>query len=121
MRRPIGLRTKKERLVNGYGYVLVLMPEHPSSSIAGYVLEHRLVMERALGRPLEPFETVHHLNGIRSDNRLENLELWARITQPSGQRVKDLVSYASQILALYGDPNRSSVDNVCTSEECGDA
>lgn len=56
------------------------------------VLEHRLVMSSVIKRPLEKFENVHHINGIRNDNRPENLELWAKV-QPKGQRVKDLVSF----------------------------
>lgn len=63
-------------------------------------LQHRVVMEEHLGRPLWPDETVHHKNGNRSDNRLENLELWSS-WQPSGQRVEDKITYAREILARY--------------------
>lgn len=54
--------------------------------------EHRVVMERILGRPLEPFETVHHKNGRRADNSPGNLELWV-VPQPYGQRPEDLVAW----------------------------
>jgi hypothetical protein len=56
------------------------------------VAEHRQVMEQTLGRPLEPFENVHHKNGRRADNRPDNLELWI-VPQPSGQRPEDLVDW----------------------------
>lgn len=64
------------------------------------VKEHRIVMERLLGRELLPGENVHHANGNRADNRPENLELWSS-SQPPGQRVSDKVAWAKALLALY--------------------
>jgi hypothetical protein len=75
------------------GYRFVKAPTNPGArSSDGYVAEHRLVMERHLGRPLMGIENVHHKNGHRADNRIENLELWVK-AQPAGQRVEDLVQF----------------------------
>lgn len=73
------------------GYVLVYAPEHPAAMARNkrYVMEHRLVMESVIGRHLERHEQVHHKNGIRDDNRPENLELWSLRPQPPGQRAHE--------------------------------
>lgn len=94
---------KNGRIENdGRGYVLVLAPDHPNATRNGrYVFEHRMVMEEHLGRFLEPFENVHHKNGVKNDNRIENLELWCK-PQPTGCRAEDALEWAYKIVTLYG-------------------
>lgn len=66
---------KTGRYVTQQGYILVLKHDHPNKTKEGYMMEHRLVMEQHLGRYLTSEEEVHHINGIKSDNRIENLQL----------------------------------------------
>ena len=87
--------------------MLVKAPGHPRGKRQGYVFEHILVMEEYLGRHLIPGENIHHINGQRADNRLENLELWTK-PHPTGIRVEDAVRWAKEILALYGDAHTSN-------------
>jgi hypothetical protein len=66
---------KGGRTIPKAGYVMVRVPDHPRAKRSPYVFEHILVAERLLARHLEPGESVHHRNGVRDDNRPENLEL----------------------------------------------
>lgn len=95
-----GGRTRHKR-----GYMMVLSPGHPRADKGRYVFEHVLVMEQMLGRYLLPGENVHHRNGVKDDNRPENLELWTR-PQPTGIRACDAVAWAREVLARYeGEPD----------------
>ena len=83
-------------------YIFRKMPDHPNANAKGYIAEHVYVISQFLGRGLFPGEEVHHRNGIRKDNRLENLELWQR-KHPPGQRVTDLIKFSLETLRRYAD------------------
>lgn len=96
--QPKTQRNSTGRYVTGNGYVKVRQDD-----VVGrdkWILEHRLVMEQQLGRPLKKGEGVHHKDGNRQNNDPANLELWVTI-QPQGQRPEDLVAWAKEILRRY--------------------
>lgn len=84
-----------------YGYRKIHRKDHPNSWKNGDMFEHVFVMSNHLGRPLIKEEIVHHKNGIRDDNRIENLELWSK-SHPYGQRLVDKVNWCKEFLEQYG-------------------
>jgi hypothetical protein len=77
--RKFGIERRKAKgwTTDVGGYILVKAPDHPRANTIGYVREHRLVMEKKLGRYLEPYEVVHHKDHNRKNNDPDNLELKA--------------------------------------------
>ena len=112
--RPLRLQTRIPPSGRGAytddGYVRlhgIQYKDHPNARRSGksfLLMEHHLVMSEMIGRGLLPGESVHHKNGMRDDNRPENLELWTK-AQPAGQRVDDKVAFAIELLRLYA-PDR---------------
>lgn len=94
---------KGGRNFNGHYWTVLLRPDNPFYSMTdkyGYVLEHRLIMARHLGVCLKPYEIVHHINSVKTDNRLENLELLASHTEhlASTLHQKEIIRLGKEIL-----------------------
>jgi HNH endonuclease len=103
-------RFKGGRITHASGYIwLRIDDDDPLACMRspnGYAQEHRIVMARHLGRPLDKTETVHHKNAQRADNRLENLELWVG-RHGTGGRVEDLVAF---VIEHYPDAARAALN-----------
>jgi HNH endonuclease len=87
--------------ITRYGYKKIHKKNHPNAWKNGDMFEHVYIMSEHLNRPLKKGETVHHRNGIKSDNRIDNLELWSS-SHPYGQKVEDKISWCKEFLEFYG-------------------
>lgn len=99
---PFVKRKAGEGNIDAQGYKTITKRGHPNQmDEKGRIREHVFVMSEHLKRPLRKGESVHHKNGDRLDNRIENLELWVT-GQPSGQRVEDKIQWCINFLETYG-------------------
>lgn len=102
--KDVRKNAKRADWVSKDGYVMTRNYPNPHKTKSGIVPRsvHRVVMEHMLGRELLPTETVHHINGIRTDNRPANLELWST-RHPRGQRIPDILDFAFDMIKNYAD------------------
>ena len=84
------------------GYIRIYRPKHPLADHQGYVKEHRLIMEEKLGRYLKRNEVIHHINGNKSDNRIENLALYDRQSEHRKNQ-NELINEISRLKKLLDE------------------
>ncbi len=89
------------------GYPTLLMPDHPRSNSNGYVLEHIVVAEKALGKPLPPMASVHHINEDRGDCRNQNLVIC------QDEAYHRMIHARMNIVKAGGNPDRDKVCGRC--------
>jgi HNH endonuclease len=111
---------RKRHYDKGYhtsrGYYVIYIDRN-LNGVRSRILEHKYIMQQHLCRNLFDNENVHHKNGIKDDNRLENLELWTR-GQPAGQRVIDRITFYKEFLEQYGyEVKLITIPNKLTNDE----
>lgn len=92
---------KGGRYKNSEGYVIIYQPDHPRSDSKGYVCEAYLIMEAKIKRFLKPAEIVHHRNGIRDDNRIENLRLFKTVGKHISYHHRKENKLKAQLINLF--------------------
>lgn len=95
----------KGRIKNGGGYIMIWSPNHPNNN-NGYMFEHRLIMEKHIGRYLENNEFIHHINGIKDDNRIENMEIVSSSQHTTYHNYIDM----SDRKCLFCNSDKTSID-----------
>ncbi len=111
---------------NQYGYCIIYVPNHPKANNSGYVLEHRYIMEQKIGRYLSFKEIIHHINEIRNDNRIENLELTNRqshaiyhfnfINKKARKKIKNNKNSISKSVKEYSNLRDSEINERSDQE-----
>jgi uncharacterized protein (DUF1330 family) len=106
-KRENSVHWKGGKRIHPDGYVMIHCPDHPGRKIGGcYVMEHRLVMEKHIGRFLEHSEAVHHVNGQRQDNKIENLVLLKSNGAHTRECHRDTLEKATKVAAIKNRVDR---------------